>query len=74
MTLLAVKEPAVAQVQNLEIRNTAEVMIFCPSCKAMQTVQISGSVLLPTRKFRQEGPFIYHDCGSARPCRLYQNV
>jgi hypothetical protein len=74
MTLLAVREPAAAQVQNLEIKNTGEVMVFCPRCKAMQTVQISGSVLLPTRKFFQEGPFIYHDCGSTRPCRLYQNV
>jgi hypothetical protein len=74
MTLIAVREtgnptPAVVNPADFE-----EVMVVCPGCKAMQSVQISGKRLLPTRKFTQVGPYIYHDCGSKSPCRLYQNM
>ena len=74
MTLIAVREtvqPADPVVNPAEFE---EVVVFCPKCKAMQSVQISGKHLLPTRKFIQVGPYIYHDCGSKIPCRLYQNI
>jgi hypothetical protein len=48
-----------------------EVMVFCPSCKALQTVWLNGDTLLPTVKFTQSGNHIYHNCGSALPCRLF---
>jgi hypothetical protein len=50
-----------------------EAMAFCPSCKALQTVWVSGNTLMPTRKFYQTGGQVYHDCGSGQPCHLYIN-
>ncbi len=51
-----------------------EVMVFCPACKAFQTIWFTKSVLNQTRKFTQYGDHIYHDCGSNEPCRLYMAV
>jgi hypothetical protein len=48
-----------------------EVMVFCPSCKAFETLWFTSSALNQTRKFTQYGNHIYHDCGSNEPCRLY---
>ena len=50
---------------------SGEVMAFCPQCKALQAVWINGNALMPNRKFSQIGSQIYHECGSSRPCRLY---
>ncbi len=72
MTLQAIKERRPHNIN--ELTNNAwsgEAMAFCPSCKAFQTVWLSGDKLMPTRKFFQEGNLIYHDCGSNLPCRLY---
>jgi hypothetical protein len=80
MTLVAVKEAVKEKGKDNPIVRTPnptvfdDIVIFCPGCKAMQSVQISSKQLLPTRKFTQVGPFIYHDCGSNIPCRLYQNI
>ena len=74
MTLLAVKENEMTGIPGSRQSPSGEVAEFCPQCKAIQTVQISGSKLTPTRKFTQVGPYIYHDCGSNRPCRLYHNM
>ena len=74
MTLLAARVAEAPEIQTLNQAVTGEVVVFCPQCKALQTVQISGVRLLPTRKFFQVGPYIYHDCGSKRPCRLYHNM
>ena len=49
---------------------SVEVVVFCPSCKAFQTIWLDGETLMPTRKFTQESGRIYHDCGSSEPCRL----
>lgn len=51
-----------------------DVVAYCPGCKAMQTLQISNNHLMPTRKYIQIGLFIFHDCGSIKPCRLYHNL
>ncbi len=49
-----------------------EVMAFCPTCKAFQTLWFTGGTLTPTRKFHQAGEFVYHDCNPEKPCRLYR--
>ncbi len=74
MTLVVVREEEKAEIQGLGPQAVAEVVVFCPKCKALQTVQVSGSHLMTTRKFFQRGTYIYHDCGSNQPCRLYNNV
>lgn len=73
-TLVSVREEEKAEIQGLGQQATAEVVVFCPRCKALQTVQLSGSHLMPTRKFFQRGTYIFHDCGSTQPCRLFNNV
>ncbi|MBI4188034.1 MAG: hypothetical protein HY529_02395 [Chloroflexi bacterium] len=71
--VLAVKKEERASAVRQAARDIPprEAVVFCPHCKALQTVWISGSELLPTRKFNQVGNDIYHDCGSSQPCRLY---
>jgi phage FluMu protein Com len=74
MTLVAVRGEDRTVIQGLDRQSSGEVVVFCPKCKALQTVQISSSQLMPTRKFFQRGAYIFHDCGSTQPCRLYTNV
>jgi phage FluMu protein Com len=71
MVFVAVKEENVTNVQKANDNWPGEVVIFCPRCKALQTVLIYGKRLMPTRKYFQVGNLIYHDCGSNRACRLY---
>ncbi|MDO8577697.1 MAG: hypothetical protein Q7R50_00755 [Dehalococcoidales bacterium] len=52
---------------------TGEVMAFCPECKVLQAIWINEGTLVPTRKFSQIGSRVYHECGSSRPCRLYNS-
>jgi hypothetical protein len=52
-------------------RLSKEVMVFCPACKSFETIWFNRGSLNNTRKFTQYGNHIYHDCGSAEPCRLY---
>lgn len=51
-----------------------EVMIFCPACKAFETVWVNKGKLNQNRKFTQFGNHIFHDCGSNTPCRLYMTT
>ena len=51
---------------------TDEVVTFCPGCKTLETLYLSGGQLTPTRKFNQSDGHIYHDCGSIKPCQLYR--
>jgi hypothetical protein len=48
-----------------------EVIVVCPKCKALETLWLSAGLLVPTRKFRQSGNQVYHDCGSTEPCCFY---
>jgi len=48
-----------------------DVLVQCPKCKTMETLQFIGPTLLRCRKFYQKDGRIYHDCGSDRPCRLH---
>jgi hypothetical protein len=71
---LATREVPITQTREAIQAPAADIVVFCPKCKALQTVQISGTRLLPTRKFFQQGPYIYHDCGSNLPCRIYTKI
>lgn len=48
-----------------------EVIVVCPKCKTLETLWLSAGFLIPTRKFRQNGNRVYHDCGSNEPCDFY---
>ncbi len=48
-----------------------EVIVVCPKCKTLETLWFSSGFLIPTRKFRQSGNQVYHDCGSMEPCNFY---
>jgi hypothetical protein len=48
-----------------------ETVAFCPGCKAIETINISGTGIVPTRRFTQKGANVFHACGSTVPCRLY---
>jgi hypothetical protein len=49
-----------------------ELVVFCPKCKALETLSFDSGSLVETRKFIQNDGHIYHDCGSDRPCRVYR--
>ena len=51
-----------------------ELLVFCPKCKALETLSFSNGYLMPTRKFSQKNSHVYHHCGSQKPCRLYKIV
>lgn len=48
-----------------------DVLVQCPKCKTMETLQFIGPTLLRSRKFHQRDGRIFHDCGSDQPCRLH---
>ena len=48
-----------------------EVIVVCPKCKTLETLWFSAGLLVATRKFRQSGRQVYHDCGSDEPCCFY---
>jgi hypothetical protein len=72
MTLKKVDEKRGAGVVvRYDYEQSEEVLAYCPQCKALQTIWLSGKTLLPTVKFIQHDQSIYHNCGSNQPCRLY---
>ncbi len=72
--VLAFREARTPNIFNAEYGvQSGEATVFCPRCKAFQTVWLSDNTLMPTRKFYQREGRIYHDCGSSRPCQLYFN-
>jgi hypothetical protein len=74
MVVSAVRTKRVSNIHGVRYTlRVDEAMAFCPRCKALQTVWLSGHTLMPTRKFYQVGNQIYHDCGSGQPCHLYIN-
>jgi hypothetical protein len=74
MTTLTVSKETVTNLPKLESEvGEGEAMVVCPGCKAIQSVWIQDRRLMPTRKFRQIGSRIYHDCGSNQPCRIFRD-
>ena len=49
-----------------------DVIAQCPKCKTVETIQLIGDTLAPSRKFRQRDGGVYHDCGADQPCRLHR--
>ena len=47
-----------------------EIVVYCPKCKAMETLWIMHDVIVKTQKYNQEAGHIFHDCGSNKPCRV----
>lgn len=48
-----------------------EFIVVCPKCGTIETVWFNEEGLVPTRKFRQYGFRVYHNCGAGVPCHLY---
>jgi hypothetical protein len=49
-----------------------EVIANCPKCLTFETLWFRRRVMMPTRRFKQNGGGkVYHDCGSNLPCRLF---
>jgi phage FluMu protein Com len=49
-----------------------DIMVQCPKCKTVETLQFVEDVLTPCRKFSQRDGRVFHDCGSDLPCRLHR--
>lgn len=49
-----------------------ELVVFCPGCKTLETLWFNKGWLIQTCKFNQQGEQVFHDCGTAQPCRLYR--
>jgi phage FluMu protein Com len=56
--------------QHSMVASMEEIVAFCPKCKTIETLWLTGGRLTKTQKFSQEDEYIYHDCGSTEPCRL----
>jgi hypothetical protein len=50
---------------------TRELLVFCPGCKALETIDYGPNGLVPNHRFSQKEKKVYHYCGSNVPCRLY---
>jgi hypothetical protein len=48
-----------------------ELLVSCPSCKALDVIRLVDNSIIPTRKFFQKAGRVYHDCGSPSPCRFH---
>ena len=61
---------AVRKAVRISPTDMDELVAFCPSCKAFETLWFADDSLVPTRKYCQVGRRVYHDCGSDEACRL----
>ncbi len=75
MVTLEAQQPGLSfLVRPRRIVQADEVVVFCPACKTLETLQYSDGSLVKTRKFTQQDREIFHDCGSVKPCRLYRPI
>ena len=49
-----------------------DVLVQCPKCKTVETLQFVEGKLSRCRKFFEADGKVYHDCGSSQPCRLHK--
>lgn len=61
------------QSHRVSASHISEVLAVCPHCSNAQPLSLSRGELVATRKYLQIGNRVYHDCGSASPCRLHVN-
>jgi len=74
MSLAVLQQPvqnSVIEISGDGGSSVDEVIVVCPKCKTLETLWLSAGFLVPTRKFRQSGNHVYHDCGSIDPCSFY---
>lgn len=72
MVTTSIKSPIDLTDDTKYSRLLDEVVVFCPNCKTLETLTFSRNRLTANRKFIQSNSHIYHNCGSAEPCRLYR--
>jgi hypothetical protein len=48
-----------------------DIMVQCPKCKTVETLQFVDNTMTTCRKFFQRDGKVFHDCGSDLPCRLH---
>ena len=72
-TLLAeLQKPTIKEkTRHSRVLRSKELLVFCPQCKALETLWFLGDALMQARRFSQQNGYVYHDCGSTVPCRLY---
>jgi hypothetical protein len=74
MTTLLIQMPDAGNARPLIAADAAEFIAACPGCGTLETVWFTeNGALVPTRKFRQYGAKVYHDCGAGTPCRVCRN-
>ncbi len=61
--------PVRSQPVHLEER-PRDMVVQCPNCKTIETLQFAGGKLMRCRKFFESDGKVYHDCGSKLPCRI----
>ncbi len=49
-----------------------DILVQCPGCKTLETVQVYRGQLFRSRRFFQKNGAIFHDCGSLSPCSLFK--
>jgi hypothetical protein len=67
------KNKAVKKRKYSPFYSYTEFVAFCPNCKNMETIWLNDddNSLQSERKYHQSEGHIFHDCGSAKPCKLY---
>ena len=65
------KNIASKRVSNNNPLYFTEFVAFCPHCKNMETIWLGEEPTQTERRYIQRNGYIYHDCGSSEPCRLY---
>ena len=69
MTTLLIQPKNAGTIRPLITADAEEFIAACPGCGTLETVWFTeDGMLVPTRKFRQYGANVYHDCGSGMPC------
>ena len=72
-TLLAKLQKPISKEKTRHSRvvHSRELLVFCPQCKALETLWFLGDALMQ-RRFSQQNGHVYHDCGATVPCQLYR--
>jgi len=73
IALIAAQTPgAEGKLRPLDISETLEVTVSCQSYDTIEMLCFTEGRLVLTRKLQQKKTPIFHDCGSSRPCLIFQ--
>jgi hypothetical protein len=59
--------------QPVVISGQADYSVCCPHGGTIEPLCFTKAGLVPTRKFHQTDFHIFHDCGSLRPCLIFNH-